>query len=494
MENSIVEIVAKYAEIQKDKACFIDEEGITTYGEIWKKIKCIAEKYRAMNIKKGDCVIVECTQNVKFIIAALACQLIEAIFIPIEKQSPVERVRSIWKDTDAKLLLSESKYDLPVDKAFIKDVFNDICKESKENFVFPKEEATAEILYTTGTTGKSKGIEITNKNNIALAENVKYGTEMKSDNVELIPLPLSHSHGLRCCYANLLNGSTIALVDGVTQIKCIFDWMDKYKITALDLSPSAVLILYKLSKGKISQFDSQLDYIQIGTAVLPEETKQLLISVFPTTRLYNFYGSTESGRTCVLNFAKDKDKKNSVGKPTKNAEFIVTDENRKTISSSKENMGLLATAGNMNMKGYWKNPELTLENMSDGYVYTNDLGYIDEEGYVYVLGRKDDVINCGGIKISPEEIEEIVIKNDLVIDCACIAKKHPVLGDAPILFIVIDEIKEYDKNLFGEWIRENIDANKLPKEIKVINQIPRTYNGKIQRKELYSVLLDNKEN
>ncbi len=485
--NSIVEVVASHAETNPDKICIVDIKGSYTYKDTWKKVQDIAYLFMEMKIEKGDCVIVECTQDFEFLVCNLSCQLIGAIFVPVELKASFEKVSMILEDTDAKLFLYASTYELAVPMLKMENLFQRELENTGKSFLFPLNETTAEILYTTGTTGRSKGVEITNGNNIAIAENIKYGTEMKSNNVELIPLPLSHSHGLRGCYANLLNGSTIVLCNGVSQAKRIFEWMDQYKITSMDLSPSAAVVLLKLSKGKFFEVGVQLDYIEIGTAALEEDTKKLLLSGFPTARLYNFYGTTESGRTCILDFSKDRDRCRCIGKPTRNAKFIVTDENRNIISSSADNLGLLASAGTMNMKGYWKQPELTSQVMQNGFVYTNDLGYIDEDGFVYVLGRKDDVINCGGIKIAPEEIEESVRKYQGIVDCACVPMEDKILGQVPKIFIVVDNKETFQKKDLKKFLKGYIDDSKMPRKIEIIDEIPRTYNGKIQRAKL----LDN---
>lgn len=122
--------------------------------------------------------------------------------------------------------------------------------------------------------------------------------------------------------------------------------------------------------------------------------------------------------------------------------------------------------------------------MHDGFVYTNDLGYIDEDGYVYVLGRKDDVINYKGIKIAPEEIEESVKKYAEIIDCACVPKADKMMGQVPKLFVVVRDKNAFRKIELFKFLEAYVDANKMPKEIEVIDEIPRTANGKIQRAKL----------
>lgn len=483
--RSIVEIVAKYAEEIPEAPCVVDDTGIHTYGMVWAEVCKVAALFKKWGLARQERIMVECTQDVRFLIADLACELLDLIFVPTEHKASLERIKTIAEDTEAKMFLFDTEYDVCIKKITLSEMFEEAQNTNEEaRRHFPEQENTAEILYTTGTTGKSKGIEITNANNIALAENVKYGTQMKKENVELIPLPLSHSHGLRCCYANLLNGSAVVLVDGVINVKKIWGMIKKYHVTAMDLSPSAVIVLEKLSKGKLQQVADQIDYIQVGTAILSEEAEQILKSRFPNSRLYNFYGSTESGRTCVLNFNTEKKPSGCIGRPTRNAMFLVTDEQRRPIVSSKDNMGLLASAGAMNMRGYWKQPELTEKTMQQGYVYTNDVGYIDEQGYIYVLGRRDDIINYKGIKIAPDEIEEKVLKYPDVLDCACVPKNDPISGQVPKLFIVARDEEKFEKGDLISFLKKYIDENKMPREIELIQEIPRTYNGKVQRRKL----------
>ena len=310
---------------------------------------------------------------------------------------------------------------------------------------------------------------------------------MKKDNVELVPLPISHSHGLRTCYANLVNGGTVVLTDGVTRVKHIFELIDKYKITALDLSPSAARVLIKLSKGALSNYKEQIDFVQIGTAMLDEELKEQLCTLLAESRLYNFYGSTESGRVCVLDFNLEKGKSGCIGHPAKNAKFIITDENRNEIESSSENMGLLAIAGAMNMKGYYKNQELTDSIMKDGYIFTNDMGYIDESGSVYVMGRADDVINYRGIKISPEEIEAPARRFPGLVDCACVPQEDPMCGQVPKLFVVMEDGVEASQKDVIAFLKEHLEENRMPKRVLFIEEIPKTSNGKILRKKLLEI-------
>ena len=476
--SSIVEAIAHHAKENPQKICVANQSSSFTYESFYEYIRQLADLF---NEYRNKVIVIKCNQDPTYLAVKCACELTGNIFVPVEKDASERRILEIIEETDASLYITDKSIEGL--RCEIRDFPKYNEGASAGSYEMPDKNATAEILFTTGTTGKSKGVEISNENNIALAENIMYGAEMKPDNVELIPLPISHSHGLRSCYANLLNGSGIILTNGVMMVKQIFELIEKYNVTSMDFSPSAVKTLMKLAKEKFYSLSDRLDYIEIGTAVLDEDTKKELIEHFPNTRLYNFYGSTESGRSCVLNFHRENLNK-CVGKPTKNARFIVTNEKRQKIESSINNMGLLACAGSMNMKGYWKQPELTAETMKDGYIFTNDLSYIDENGYVYVYGRKDSVINYGGIKIAPDEIEGQIMKYEGIKDCACVPKQDEIYGQIPYLYIVTEDGQNIDMDAFSVFMKEHIDNNKLPKRIEKIDIIPRTFNGKMQRGKL----------
>ncbi len=488
--SSIVEYIAHHAQTKPVQPAVADKDGALSYGQFWQCICSLADGLAKRKVARGTCVVVSCTQNTVYMICEFAVQLLGAVFVPLEKNAAESRIKEICQETDAVLYIGKEPCGTTPFLDMRQAASLSAAPAPSTAFPFPKKEDTAEILFSTGTTGKSKGIVLTHENDVALAENVLYGVEVKPDNIELIPMPLSHSHGLRRTYANLVNGSAVVFADGVTLLKQVFSLMDQHRVTAMDLSPSMLTIIFKLSKDRLGDYAGQIDYIQLGSAPLPEEDKQHLRRLLPDTRLYNFYGSTESGCACLLNFNTDADRPHCIGKPARNARFMVVDEQKHPICSSKEHTGFLASFGSMNMKGYFHAPELTASVLTDGWLYTKDLGYIDDEGYVYMLGRQDDVINCGGIKIAPEEIESVVLTSPMIADCACIPVPDPLTGQTPKLFIVPREPADFDRKAFKSFLSDALEAGKQPKYIECIDKIPRTYNGKIQRNKLRSPSAD----
>lgn len=484
-EKSIAQAVAMYATEQPNKFCLGDGKRELNYAAYWRCITGYAKHLKDLGVEHGDCVVVRNSQNIEFVVAGLAIQLLGGIFVPVEKNIAKNRILEIYEMVEAKGYIANKEEEIPGFYENMKQVLEYQDDEiDNSSFVFPDQDDTAEILFTTGTTGVSKGIELTHKNVVAVAENVIGGVEMKKDNVELIPVPLSHSHGLRRYYANMLNGSSVVLMDGVVFTAKVFTCMEKYHVTSMDLVPAALATIFQLSGEKIGVYSEQMDYIQLGSAPIPEKDKDTLRKLFPKTRLYNFYGTTESGCSSILDFNQVKEDKNCIGRPTCHAKFAFMDQDGNPMHATRENPGLLACAGDMNMKGYYKAEKLNEETTKDGYIVTQDLSYMDENGMIYLLGRQGDVISSGGNKIAPSEIEDVTLEMEDVLECACVPVSHPILGQEPKLFVVMKKDVIFDEESIHQHLKERVENYRVPKLIVELDKLPRTYNGKIQRNVL----------
>lgn len=282
--------------------------------------------------------------------------------------------------------------------------------------------------------------------------------------------------------------NAVVLCENVVFAQSIFDLMDRYAVTAVDIVPSAIKILLKISGSKLADYGDQLRYVQIGTAPLEQAEKARLRELLPKTRLYDFYGSTEAGCSCIIDFKKEPDRVGCIGKPTI---IRIVDESRKPMAvSTREHAGFIACRGGMLMKGYWHQPELTKIVVENGFIYTSDRGYFDNDGYLYLLGREDNVINCGGIKISSEEIEHVVMRYSPISECACVAKIDTVSGQIPVLFLVLKAGETFERNALFAILNANVDANKMPRDIQFLDELPRTFNGKLQRRKLRNGFCD----
>lgn len=489
MFNSVVQAVFSHAETKKDKICLADEKGSVTYSEYKELILNIAAELQFLGIKKDNKVVIEASQTIDFLATALAVQLIGGVFVPVERSCAWDKTLRIAETAEAVLAVSLKEQESGDIKHLSMASLAENAKEKAQtvSYGFSDRDTVCELLFSTGTTGKEKGIAITNGNNIALAENVMFGVEMEEDNVEMIPSPLNHSHGLRRYYANMVKGATVVLATGVMNVIGFFGLMDKYGVNSMDLVPTALTVLLKLSRGKFADYKDVMRYIQFGSAPLSDGDKETIRTLLPDTHLYNFYGSTESGCICIYDFNDGKDKPKCIGKPTYNAKIVIVDEERKEIDATENNTGLLASFGGMNMKGYWMDDEETAAVMFEGGIYSNDEAYFDEDGDIILLGRKGDVINVAGNKVSPDEIEDVVKKMQGVEDCGCIGISDPLKGNTPKLFVQMKKGCAFDSTAIRAFIAGELEPYKVPSVIEEIELIPRSFNGKLLRRALRNI-------
>ncbi len=486
MIHSICEAVFHYAAVQPDKLCLADDNGQVTYREYADRIGRYAACFRQDGIGAGDAAVVEACQTIEYLAIELALQLIGAIFVPVEHNCAADKISSFAQRARAKAVITCKAADFP---AQLRYTYEDLAAAEAEATpyvpeAFPESGAVSEILFSTGTTGKEKGIVLTHGNDIALAENVMYGVEMEKDNVEMIPSPMNHSHGLRRYYANMYNGCTVILLGNVINVQRFFYNLDTFGVNSMDLVPTALSVILKLTKDKLAQYKDRLRYVQFGAAPMMEADQTRICQLLPNTRLYNFYGSTESGCIAIYNFNRPDSKKHCIGKPACNARIVMVDDDHQPIDSSAEQTGLLSSRGGMNMLGYWEDPEETAKVLIDGVVYSNDVAYFDEDGDIILLGRKGDVINVGGNKVSPEEIENTAKKMPGIADCGVIPVADAFKGHVPKLFVQLEPGVEFDPIAIRNFLAKSLEPYKVPAFIQQIDKIPRSYNGKLLRKEL----------
>lgn len=484
MFSSIVEAVFSHADHIPDKLCIADDKESLTYAGYASAVRRYVSVYTSLGVGRGDYVVLEAKQSIDYLASELALQLMGAIFVPVENKCAEAKITALAERVGAAVTVTV-KADA-AGKNVTYDRLAELYSEAAEvaEYTLPEKDTVSEILFSTGTTGKEKGIILTHGNDIALAENVMYGVEMEKDNVEMIPSPMNHSHGLRRYYANMYNGSTVIILGSVMDVRRFFSNMDTYGVNSMDLVPAALAVLLRLSKGKLADYADTLRYLQLGAAPLPEADKNAVCALLPKTRIYNFYGSTESGCTCIYNFNVAEPKKNCIGKPTHNTKLLVVDDDRVSFTSSPDKTGALATAGGMNTLGYFEDEEETARVLADGIVYSNDIGYVDGDGDVILLGRRGDVINVGGNKVSPEEIEDAAKKIDGVADCGCIPVEDSAKGHVPKLFVQMVSGREFDMKAIRAALATTLEPYKVPVYIVEIEKIPRSYNGKLLRKEL----------
>ncbi len=484
----IEEYLEKHAQENPNKMALAVLDECVTYKELWEYVKCLATYMKShFHIKKGDYVVIRSSQTMEHIIVYLAIHLSGAIAILLEKDVPRQTLEDIIKQTSSSLLFSwqaETVYDM----IFVyclsnlkKDLIEMCDTIHLEKWIdFPRATDMADVIFTTGTTGHSKGVMLSHGNLCATAENLIYGFEMKKSDCMVVVGPLNHANSIRKVYTAIIVGSSVVVLNGMSSIKNFFVALEKYPVNSLCLPPSAVQVLIQVSGYKLSEYNNQIEYVENSTAPMPENLRKKMIEMLPNSRLYNGYGSSEAGSIVIYDYNHIKKKAGCIGKPSYNAKLFFVDEKGNRINASRESPGLIACDGKVNMQGYLGDEKLTRQVLRDGCVYTNDIGYLDKDGFVYLVGRKDDVINLGGLKISPTEVEEIVEQYKNVRESLLIEVSDSLLGTYLKLLVV--PIGSLETQELMKYLRENLEYYKVPRVIECVKEISHTYNGKKDRK------------
>ena len=477
--NSVVECIYIHSLQDPDKLAVVTENEKVTYAELWKMIRTAAMRIREKGVTVGDRVMLEAPSDAAYLACCYGTELLGAISVPYEKKSPDDRIREIAEDIKPSVILRDSD-----ERDTIEGYSDNDASAGLNDFSFPTPELVAEILYTTGTTGKSKGVMVTHyaQMNMCNSQNPVIG--LKKDNVWLIPTPMNHAAGLRKTHMSMVRGSTVNLLQGFTDLKKFFGAIKNNRVTSLYLPPAGVHYVLLLAAKELAKYDDQLDFIYSSSSALPSGDKEKLIELLPHVRKYDAYGGSEVGAVCYIDYNSIRNAAQCVGKPNEGVDIFFVDENYCSFHADRENPGIIAIKSNTVTAGYWNEPELTRKTIHDGVIYMSDLGYMDDEGFLYLVGRRDDVINVGGFKVAPTEVEDVALRLPMVDDCVCIPFNDKINGQVLKLLVVIKEGSQFDPIRMASMIGEKLEAYKVPKYIELIDAIPRTFNGKIDRKAI----------
>ncbi len=492
MRKTVIACVEEHARTMPEKTAVIDHGRRTGYGELYRYVCGYRSWLLEHGVRKGDIVVLKADQNVEYAVIYLSIHSIGAVAASLEKHIPAESMKAVIAQLHADHVLTDDAGAGEMPPAHI-IARGDVLKTAREyanaaetaesGFSGPNLADSADILFTTGTTGASKGAELTHRTLAATAENLICGCGYRPDTVILVPGPLNHANAIRKLFTTFVNGSTICLLDGMMNMKAFFRALDEETgHLACCLPPSAIRTIFQLTREKLGEYADKIDFIESATSPLPESDKEKLCKLLPKTRLYNNYGSSESASVCMYDYNANPGKAGCIGKPMPNAEILIVDENRKPMESSADHIGLIACRGDINMKGYVNDPELTAEVLQDNILYTSDMGYMDDDGYVYIVGRKDDVINVGGLKVAPTEVEEAALAFDGVEDCICIGVDDKISGKALKLLLVMREGTDLSPRDMKSFLSARLESHKVPRFYEAVDHVQRTYNGKPDRK------------
>lgn len=428
---TLEDYLAQDAQRYPEKAAVICGNERLSYAQLWLQVQ-----QRSVAFSRGKVVGFRSSQTLQFLIDYLAIHLAGGVAAPLERDMP-ERLYTEIVD-------HLSSCEVP--------------------------EGTADVLYTTGTTGHSKGVIISHRTIVANAENLIAGQGFTHNLVFVIHGPLNHIGSLSKIYPVILQGGTLHILDGLRDADAFFAAFAQAGKYATFLVPANIRFLLSFDARRFASLADRLDFIESGGAPLSQSDMQQLCQILPRTRLYNTYASTETGIIATYDYNDGRCVAGCLGRPLPHSRIIITPE------------GLIACQGATLMTGYIGDQELTAAVKRGDTVFMADYGRLDEEGMLHIMGRQNDVINVGGYKVAPTEVEDAAMAFEGVKDCICISAEHPVMGRALKLLVVMDGDVKLVKKDFARFLAARLEPYKVPLLYEQVAHVERTYNGKLNRK------------
>jgi amino acid adenylation domain-containing protein len=347
----------------------------------------------------------------------------------------------------------------------------------------------AALIYTSGSTGHPKGVMLTHLNLLSAVNSVTTYLENTPQDVLLNLLPLSFGYGLNQVLTAFQVGATVVLERSFTYPHAVLQTIIREKVTGLAIVPAISAILLQLDLAAY-EF-SALRYITNAAAALPADHIRRLRKILPAVKIYSMYGLTECTRVSYLPPDQIDSRPTSVGRGMPNQEVYIADEDGQRVAPGT--VGELVVRGSHVMKGYWESPQETARALRPGLLpgervlFTGDLFRMDEEGYLYFFGRKDDIIKTRGEKVSPKEVEDVLYGLEAISEAAVIGAPDDVLGEAIHAFIQLREGARLTEQDVLRHCAERLESFMVPQAVTFVASLPKTGSGKIQKRQLTAI-------
>jgi len=501
--NNFYEMIEENAKKYKNKpAYFIDNRKIT-WERFKKKVDTFSRALHLLGVKKGDKIPLLVTNSLEFIVAMQGIQKIGAVAVPINTFLKEDEITFILNDIEADMLIASSKlknniknirkktsvkkiiWEGEIDKVDENNIsFKEILSnfESHEVINTPKLNDLAFIIYTSGTTGKPKGAMLSYRNIFSNILGINELIKITNKDRFIAYLPMFHSFTMT---VNLLmpmySASPVVIIKSIMPFSNIIKQTLLKRVTIFTGVPDVFSALSRAKLPFYFHWFNKIRFFVSGAAPLPGEVLKRFQSKFKKAKLLEGYGLSETSPVVAVNRPKNQ-KISSVGPAIPGVEVkIVNDE---LVEVPIGEAGEIIVKGDNVMKGYYKREDATNETIINGWLLTGDIGKIDEEGYIYILDRKKDLIISKGVNIYPREIEEVCLKFPGIKECAVVGKKDENAGEIPIAFVELENGEDADEFKLKKFLKDHLANYKLPKHIYFVENLPKNATGKVLKRKL----------
>ena len=505
------------AAIVPDRLAMIFEDRRISFEALQARVNRLANALADLGIGAGDRVaILEVNCN-QYIEAYFAAAKLDAVFVPLNFRARADEVRHMLNDASPKAIFAGERYSSLVQEcaesveslrhfiALEGDAEGwhryDTLLESADDFErFPEGDGddTTMILFTSGTTSFPKGVMLTHDSFSSYILSTVTPADPDEEDTNILTVPLYHVAGVQSVMAAIFGGRTL-LIQRQFEAKQWMELVERERATRAMMVPTMLKML--MDHPEFHQHDlSSLGVITYGAAPMPVPVIRQAIQEFPGTYFINAFGQTETAATITMLPPEDHvlegdeetiERKlkhlGSIGKPLDDVEVRIFDEDGEPVALGET--GEIAARGARLMKGYWNQADATTETIRGGWLFTGDLGYQDEDGYIYLAGRAKDFIKRGGEMVSPEEVEQVLLSHDAVEEAAIIGVPDLDWGERVRAVVVLKGGTSASEEDISEYCRQRLASFKKPESVVFCDELPRNQMGKVLKrilKEEYS--------
>ena len=504
MSLNIATMLRESAEINPDKPlCHINDLSFS-YAQVDEISGRVAAALLATGLQRGDKVALQLPNLPQFLFTYFGLMKAGLVMVPLNPLLRAPEVAYHLQDSEATVLITFETFAEEAVKGasqlegittyVVNLPGNDVRPEGTKHFdelyfaddtrdIVPTGgDETAVLLYTSGTTGKPKGAELTHLN---LYMNCTVAGELfafEETDIGVAVLPLFHVFGLSSVLNTTVRyGGTLVLIPRF-ELEPVVDAIEKHRCTIFSGVPTMYFgLLHMDTTGR------DLSSLRVGVsggAAIPGEVIRAFEEKFPGCVVLEGYGLSESTSTTTFNVNAEQRKVLSIGKPIWGVEVRVVDESEVELEPGEENVGEIVIRGHNIMKGYYKNPEATAEAFKGGWFHTGDLAYKDKDGYLFIVDRKKDLIIRGGYNVYPREIEEVLYAHPAIAEAAVIGKPDDKLGEEVVAVVTVKAGASVTPEEVIAYCKEQMAAYKYPREVRIVDALPMGPTGKILKKEL----------
>lgn len=478
--------IGGFARTAPDKTAIIEGGRATTFGDLERRSAAIAGMLAKGGLRKGDRIAVYSGNRTEVLEVTIAALRAGIVAVPVNSLLTQPEVTYLLEDSGAKWLFTDRPVDAPPSVARTMS-FGDAFERNLhgaspapiDDFTLAKP-----MLYTSGTTGQPKGVWVApQRPEVAarISEDFQRLWGITDEDVHIVCSPLAHSAPLRYSTRTLEAGGTVVVQKGFDPAETLAA-IEMFSVTSTFMVPTHLERIIDLDPSTIRRHDlSTMRMLAHAGAPIRTETKERVMELFPEDSVWEFYSATEGAATRI---SPDewRRKPGSVGRPHEGIEVIIRDEAGRVVGP-EETGEIWVQDREAPPYEYWGDPEKTARARWNGAVTYGDLGYLDRDGYLYVVGRAHDTIISGGVNVYPREVEEVLLTHPSVQAVAVYGAEHPEWGQEVRAMVVRAPEQPLDPELLRKWARERLAGFKCPRQIIVVDDLPRTPTGKILRRD-----------